>query len=581
MADFDFSHLNTTQNPQQNSGGFDFSHLNSDNSDQNTGDTVNTFLSPIIGNLPKPGTVPEFNQGTPESKNLISNLIDAASGTPGMRLVGPAISGVTNTLGRAFKDISPFEQKALDAKQQFENVEDQEKAVQQQGSASGLPNNADSAQSQAFKNQQKLSDLQESLGDQPPTLPKNVEEAKTNLDKAQATHEEAKNLANNTEDQLGTHLKKGIDYDVDAASRIKAIEQANRKGISKGYDDLQDDWANREVKIDNTGKIQDKNDELMSLIKSGGARSPEASNILEELENLKNEKSVSAKDYLQAYRSVSQYAREARQKAFQPGMNAEERMQWQEKYNNLDSKVEDMGKTLEDSVGGDEFGKLKGLNDRWRNEVVPLHQNRIYQNIVRRGTISDNMIKSLRGTDKGNVILRNIVKNDPELLKNVVGQRYAIKPSEVLNPTDRIKEYSDLMPEMNQLRDQHLAAKDAVDSSKQALDESTQAHKEISTNADEYADKRQKIEDTQNKLDLLDKHVENLRQVAARKDLSLKEKINAEKNYANAKRAQKDARYKLKVAGYIGLSGLGMGGLRYAGKLLSNNQASIENKEGE
>lgn len=576
MNNFDFSHLNTAQTDQQNPNDFDFSHLNSDNT-PNKPQGVNTFL----GNLLQPGSVPEFNQGTPENKSLIENLINTFGGAPGMDVLGKGLIDAGKAVGTAFRDISPLEQKAIDARQQYENTGDQEQAVQQQGAASGLPQNADSAQAQLFNNQQKLNDLHESLADQPPALPKDVDEAKDILDKNQQTHEDAKNLSDETEDQLSKHLNKGVDYDVEAASKIKQIEQANRRGISKGYDDLENDWANREVKIDNTQKIQDKNNELMDVIKSGGARSPEANNILSELDNLKSEKSVSAKDYLQAYRSVSQYAREARQKAYQPGMNAEERAEWKQKYDTLDSKVDEMGSTLEDSVGKDEFGKLKGLNDRWRNEVVPLHQNRIYQNIVRKGTISDNMIKSLRGTDKGNVILRNIVKNDPELLKNVVGQRYAIKPSEVLNPNDRMKEYSDLMTDMNQLRDQHLAAKEVEGNSKEALKDATQAHDEISKNAQKYADKRQKIEDTQNNLALLDKHVENLRQVASRKDLSLSEKIKAEKNYAQAKKAQKDARYKLRVGGYVTASLGGLGGLRYVGKLLSNNQPSIENKEGE
>lgn len=569
MADFDFSHLNTQQTTNQKPNDFDFSHLNSNNN-TTSADTGFSFFPKTV--------TPEFQTGTPENKGLIDNLINSYAGDNAFGLVGEGIAGAGKVLNNAFKDISPLEQKAIESKQEFKNLGIEQKEIQGQGKTSGLPTDLNTAQGQALQSQQKLNDLQESLGDKPPTLPKNVDEAQTNLDKAQSDHETANNLSDETENNLSTHLKKGIDYDVEAANRIKTIGQANRKGISNGYDELTNDWKDREVPIDNTSKIQDKNNELMDLIKSGGARSPEANSILDELKGLEDEKSTNASDYLTVYRSVSQYAREARQKAYQPGMNAEQRAEWKDKYDTLDSKVDEMGKTLEGSVGPDEFQKLKDLNNRWRTEVVPLHQNRIYQNIVKNGTMSDNIIKSLRGTNKGNVILRNIVQNDPELLKTVVGQRYAVKPSEVLNPTDRIKPYSDLMPDMNQLRDQHLSAKDAVDSSKQALDQAVQSHKEISSNADEYASKRQEIEDTQNKLGLLDKHVENLRQIASRKGLSLKEKDAAERAYSIAKKAQSDARYKLKVGGYIGLSALGAGGLRYVGKLLSPNQESIENK---
>jgi chromosome segregation ATPase len=579
MDDFDFSHLNTGQNTdKQSSNNFDFSHLNSSTNP----DLVNTFLSPIIGNLPKPGTVPEFNLGSSENKNLIDNLIDSASGVPGMSLVSKGIAGIGRTLGTAYKDISPLSAKAKQTEEEYENLSKEESDAQAQGQSAGLPKNVNVAQSKSFDAQSRIKQLQEDLGNQSVTLPKHVEEAKANIDSAQSSHELAKDLVNETENQLGTHLKKGIDYDVEAAQKIKNIEQANRQGIGKGYDELEKDWANRNVPIDNAKKIQSKNDELMDLIKSGGARSPEANEILEELDNLKNEKSINAKDYLRAYRSVSQYAREARQKAFQPGMNAEDRAQWEQTYNNLDNKVDEMGKTLENSVGQDEFQKLKKLNDRWRNEVVPLHKNRIFQNLSYNGTISDNIIKSLRGTNSGNVIIRNIIKNDPELLQTVVGQRYSIKPSEILNPTNRIKEYTDLMPEMNQLRDQHLAAKEAFSNSKEALDNAINAHKEITSNAEKYAVKRQQIEENQRNLELLDRHIENLRQIASKKGLSLEEKIKAQKEYTKAKKAKQQALGKVKLGFLIGASAGGLGSSAYyIGKLINNNQYPQAHTEGE
>lgn len=448
-------------------------------------------------------------------------------------LATSAISSPVKTLIHGGEKYRALQDKVLQSQTEHTTNIENLKNAQDQARASGVPTTVGGSVSKLYDNQQKLNDLQQNLTENP--VPKTVEEA-------QNIHENAKNLVDETKNNLGKHLNEGTEFDVNSANRIEQIEKSNRQGISKGFDALENDWDNRQVKIDNTQKIQDKNDELMDIIKSGGARSPEATDILGELENLKNEKSVSAKDYLHAYRSVSQYAREARQKAYQPGMNQEERSQWKQKYDDLDSKVDEMGATLEDSVGKDEFEKLQKLNGRWRNEVVPLYGNNIFQRIVRKGanqgTMSDNIIKSLRGKDAGNAIIKNIIKSDPELLKNVVGQRYAIKPSEVLNPNSRMKEYTDLMPEMNQFRDQHLAAKEAVGSSKEALD-----------NSQKYNENRTEIDKTQDEIHMLDKNIQDLSIARSRKNLSLKEKNKVERDFA---RAQKMRRAKM-----IGLYAIG------------------------
>jgi hypothetical protein len=95
-----------------------------------------------------------------------------------------------------------------------------------------------------------------------------------------------------------------------------------------------------------------------------------------------------------------------------------------------------MGKTLEGSVGGEDYKRLKDLNSRWRNEVVPLQRNTIYQNLSsnrtgRKGQMPSNIMNSLRGSDRGNILMRNIIHNDPELSRNVVGQRFAENPEKL------------------------------------------------------------------------------------------------------------------------------------------------------
>lgn len=706
MNDFDFSHLNT-QNNQNKSNGFDFSHLNSNSQSPEMVDT-------LFGKLP--ANAPEQFRKETTSPDYISQMVNAAGSTPALKVIGEGVGLGAQTLKNAFKSVSPLAKVAREAKNKYENIQNEEEQEKAQGQVTGLPREENAARLKINQNQNRLDELYKSLEEKPinlieqqefpsvlkslykkdqkgnfihdnnyinregalshnqvenelsvfergslkpelwnvpkkpsndiasidlNTIPKEgqqnandinkvfselfrihkpweirraienpgknpdidpyisfiqkseqkinsllpkttiQERSLSNLENAKKTHEEAKNLVNETEKSLGSHLNRGIDYDVRAGERIHNIEKANRQQIGQGYQNLEEDWANRNVELDNAALIQEKNKELMGLIKSGESRTPEAKNVLDELERLEKEKSVSAKDYLRTYRSVSQFAREARQKAYQPGMNAEERAEWKQKYNDLDTKVDEMGKVLEESVGGNEFSKLKELNDRWRTEVVPLHKSPVYQKIAKENTISDNIIKTLRGNDKAKVIIRNIIKKDPELLRTVVGQRYAIKPTEVLNPEERLREYTDLMPELKQLREQHLSSKNSVEEAKKAAEEARTTHEEITSNAEKYSKNKQEIDEIQNNLSVLDRHVENLRQIASRKNLSLKEKIKSEKEYKNALIAQRNARRRLKYLGWAGLGATGIGGTYYLGKALTSGLENIKQGEDE
>ncbi len=478
----------------------------------------------------------------------------------------------TGKLKNAFKDISPLEKKMAEVNQSHAQAEDEYKKSIGQARAEGVPVNPDVAQNKSMMEQKNLQDTYEKLGEKPPVLPKNIEQSEADLDKANLNHQAAIQFEDEAKNQIANHLNKGAAHDVRAARMIKEKERTNRKQISSGYDELENEFSQKQIKVDNAPIIQSKNEELKSIIRSGDLRGKDATNLLNELDRLKKEKSVNAQDYLRAYRSASQYAREARSKAYTPGMNAEEREEWKRKYNELDDKVHDMGKTLEESVGDQDFGKLKELNSRWRNEVVPLYKNRTFQNIRNNGQMPSNIMNTLRGDNEGNLIIKGIIKQDPEILKNVVGQRYAAKPEGLHDIGEVEQEYVNEMPELKDLINQHKEARDLIPEAKKNLEESSKFHQENIKNASEYQKNRSKVDEIQDRISKLDKNIQDLRQNSAKKNISLQEKVKIEKELDRAKSDKENAMKKLLIIGGIGSASVGVPAIGYKiAKLFSSN----------
>jgi hypothetical protein len=162
------------------------------------------------------------------------------------------------------------------------------------------------------------------------------------------------------------------------------------------------------------------------------------------------------------------------------------------------------------------------INRGYAKEVFPLRKNPVVK-AAKKGKLSGDIINSLRTNESGMPLLREVIKQDPELLRNVVGQRYLVNPSEVHNPNELMREYLDEMPQFKNL--------------------------------------------LETKENLLEK-------TAKRKDISLEQKINAEKELKEIKKAKSKSKNKLAYAGTTALIG---GGFSYplaklSKTLLSGNQ---------
>lgn len=95
---FDFSHLNSNVTPTGQK--LDFSNLNTKNPES---DTVDTFL----GKMPR--HVKSLEPGTPENKAMMEEMLGAAIGAPGLKIVGKGVASFGKGIKSLLTKIKPKE----------------------------------------------------------------------------------------------------------------------------------------------------------------------------------------------------------------------------------------------------------------------------------------------------------------------------------------------------------------------------------------------------------------------------------------------------------------------------------------
>lgn len=557
---------NEENNPEPQNKFSKYKAQNNNNREADEG--VEKFLSPLMGNFPK--DVPYLKPGTKENDEYMKSMINiwggGAAALPGIgkmaaqsfpmlkaMLGGGSVAAAehkpgeehgfgmlpSNKLGafvegaalppilgaglkygakafklpfKAFKNLSPLEQKAAAAEQN---------AFQE---------------SENFNQARNLAE--EETGYNRPSKMKNVagkaEEELTQLEKPEQNNLPIEKLED-VESEISKHLNKGAAHDVRNAKIINEEIDKIKKPLNQSYEEIKEDFSNKNVVIDNSKKIQKLLDNVRELTQKGLFESKELKEVANKMSSLQKREIIPANDFLTMFRSVRDEAYSARQKAFKPLMDAQERAEWTKKFNQLDEDVEEMGKLLEDNVGKEVSEKLKTTNKAWRENVIPLYKNRNYQ-MIKKGRMSENMMRSLRGTEPGDIIIRNIIKNNPEALKNITGQRFAKTPHKLHEAGELEQEYLEHMPELQQMISRHKIAGNQAKSSKIEI-------------------QRLQLE---NKIEKFNKNIKSLEEQAKRKDISLKERDRVGRQLDEERKAKQSARTKLKYIGAIGLSATGI-----------------------
>lgn len=391
-----------------------------------------------------------------------------------------------------------------------------------------------------------LKDQLESTKPQATELP----QAEKNLSHAQETVKDSENLLNINNNRIRAQLHEGATHDVRTARIVKPALEENKKDIQNEYNDVEKNYENKNVTISNSNKIKKLNDDLIKLTKAGKTEVKDVQPTLDKLHAINEKNIIPASDYVSALRAVNGYMREAYKKAYEPGINEETRNLWKNRGDEAKSKLDEMNSVLKENIGEEDYQSLKNADTRWKNEVVPLYSEPLYWQIMNKEKMSgSDMIGSLRGGKPGSgiEIIRNTIKNNPEALKHVVGQRYSQKPSEIHNPNEEMQQYLDKMPELTHLRAQHKQASQLLEQAKNNAKLAQQQHAEINERhtqsqkiESDLNNLHDKIQKDKENLSTLQDHIDNLKEAAKNKNISLDRKMAIEKEMADLKSQHSD-----------------------------------------
>lgn len=369
------------------------------------------MVETIIGRMPQ--DMPEFKPGSPENKELLNEMLGAAAGAPGMKILGGAVgkgAGILkNMIGSATKSTAPYESAATKAAQEYEAA----------STAAQVP--------KPGIYQHPMSELQD------------------------------------IESQIGTHINAEGEHGVRAAhaikGRVKNIEDYWSDAYKKFEDKIKD--VKFQMPEEAMGSLGYDMESIMAKLKQG-ADPKKVIQIMEKeeanaanpfykqlLSKAPTAKDTNAGDFLSKYRDFRDTMGGLKQDLKSERYGSIEK----EKISEAIQKGKDMEGQIKDVLNqglGEHKPEYDWLMKGYSEQVFPLRKNPLVK-AAKLGKMPDNMMKALRTDEPGMGTMRGIVKQDPELLRNVVGQRYMAKPGEIHAPNELTREFLDEMPEFKNL----------------------------------------------------------------------------------------------------------------------------------
>lgn len=173
---------------------------------------------------------------------------------------------------------------------------------------------------------------------------------------------------------------------------------------------------------------------------------------------------INGKEFFRAYRSLKRMEGNQRSKAF--GLSPKEHDEWIERANQTKKTYEDMEKIIEKHFPADTIKTLHEINHEYANKVAPLHENPMYQQMLKHGRYKGDLAEALSGTTPGNKILNNLIQNNPELSRMVVGHSFAENPAKLMKPNKTIEPFIRANPQISELMEQQKAATSALEAAK-------------------------------------------------------------------------------------------------------------------
>jgi hypothetical protein len=217
-------------------------------------------------------------------------------------------------------------------------------------------------------------------------------------------------------------------------------------------------------------------------------------------------KQINGKEFFRTYRSLRRLEGQERSKAF--GLDPKAHDEWVHRADKTKKNYEQMEKIIEQHFPKNTLKSLHEINHEYANKVAPLHDNPLYQQMLKHGRYSGDVIESLSGTTSGNKIITNLIQNNPELSKLALAHSFAENPEKLLKPNKLIEPYIKSNPEIGRLIDEQKKSVFQLQEKKRRLKELlkhelelTRAGKvEVTKRKDAIAKSEEKLRKSRNKM---------------------------------------------------------------------------------
>lgn len=232
-----------------------------------------------------------------------------------------------------------------------------------------------------------------------------------------------------------------------------------RKEVGEKFNRLEEDLP--EITI--PGKVNTKaiDKELEKLVgqKSNVSAEEKANfrSLLEQTHPSSKPRKIQGRTFFRAYRTLKHLEHEQRSKAYS-GVSPDIHDEWIARANTTKQTAADMENIIKEHFPKGTIEKLHKINYEWSKVIAPLSENSLYQDVLKHGQTSKDVMKYLSGTTKGNRTLNAIIKNDPKLQRLVVAQKFASNPKGLAKKNMILDKYAELNPFIEQAIEQQKRA---------------------------------------------------------------------------------------------------------------------------
>jgi len=413
--------------------------------------------------------------------------------------------------------------------------------------------------------------------------------AEENLNTAQSHHENAQQLAQEIDDNIAQFLNKDAAHDVRFSQtvkhRIDSIENYANESYKNFLKNIAD--ANFQMPKEALEKLDYDNisqSELFKIIsgthgadafealrkgkgglekfikkqeaketKQGDITNPYLQRLMEVAPTVTDTK---AADFLAKYKDFRDRTFKLNRQWKDPRVEEVEKQKMGKALDEARKMQAKMKEVLDKGLG-EYKPEFERLNKLYSEQVYPLRANPIVEK-AEEGRNSSNIIHDLRTNEEGMPLVRELVKQDPELLRNVIGQRYFAKADEVHNPNEIMREYLNEVPELKKLLKERHHANKTLQQAKGNIETAKKHHAEMVAREEDSAKIQKKIDDMtadinkySTEIAHMQKHLDNLTMKANNKKISLKEKIKTQREIKSINRQLEETTKKLdeKVTG--------------------------------